>query len=64
MGLRRNLHKVLMAALLTLPLSAPGFGASIETLLMPGPVSKAHAKTEQQCSACHDRTDRARQTAL
>jgi hypothetical protein len=64
MALRRNLHKVLMAALLTLPLSAPGLGASIETLLMPGPVSKAHAKTEEQCGACHDKADRNRQSAL
>ena len=33
--------------------------ASIETLLMPGKVSQAHAKYESECSLCHDRADRA-----
>ena len=28
-----------------------------ETLLMPGKVTTAHAKWEEQCSQCHDRTD-------
>ena len=31
---------------------------------MPGPVSNAHAKLESDCSGCHDRADRNRQTAL
>lgn len=39
-------------------------GASIETLLMPGPVIAGHAKYEQECSRCHDRADRGRQAAL
>lgn len=38
--------------------------ASIETLLMPGKVSKAHAKYEEDCSQCHDRADRNRQPVL
>ncbi len=38
--------------------------AGIETLLMPGKVSNAHAKYESECSLCHDRADRARQKAL
>ncbi|MEZ5458501.1 MAG: cytochrome c3 family protein [Steroidobacteraceae bacterium] len=38
--------------------------ASIETLLMPGKVSKAHAKYEDDCSQCHDRADRDRQPVL
>ncbi len=38
--------------------------ASIEKLLMPGPVSQAHAKTEDRCEACHDKADRERQRAL
>jgi len=41
-----------------------GFGASLETLIMPGKVSSAHAKLEQDCSQCHDRADRNRQAAL
>ena len=35
-----------------------------ETLLMPGKLSNAHAKYEEDCSDCHDRTDRSRQTPL
>jgi hypothetical protein len=31
---------------------------------MPGKLSSAHAKFEEQCSTCHDRTDRNRQTQL
>jgi hypothetical protein len=31
---------------------------------MPGKVTTAHAKWEEQCSQCHDRTDRSRQTGL
>lgn len=35
-----------------------------ETLLMPGKLTAAHAKYEEECSRCHDRTDRSRQTQL
>ena len=35
-----------------------------ETLLMPGKLTAAHAKYEDDCSNCHDRTDRSRQTGL
>src|SRR5580765_67583 len=35
-----------------------------ETLLMPGKLSSAHEKYEEQCSLCHDRSDRNRQTQL
>jgi hypothetical protein len=35
-----------------------------ETLLMPGKLTAAHAKYEEQCSQCHDRSDRTRQTQL
>ena len=35
-----------------------------ETLLMPGKLSTAHQKYEEQCSQCHDRNDRNRQTRL
>ena len=31
---------------------------------MPGKLSTAHQKVEEQCSQCHDRTDRNRQTRL
>ena len=35
-----------------------------ETLLMPGKLTSAHQKLEEDCSQCHDRADRARQTQL
>ena len=35
-----------------------------ETLLMPGKLTTAHAKYEEDCSHCHDRSDRNRQSAL
>jgi hypothetical protein len=38
--------------------------AGVETLLMPGKVTKAHARIESECSKCHDRTDRAAQSRL
>src|SRR5215475_12873272 len=45
-------------------LTAAAHAATIEKLIMPGPVSKAHAKIEGECSNCHDRANRERQTAL
>ena len=35
-----------------------------ETLLMPGKLTAAHAKYEEDCAKCHDRSDRSRQTRL
>ena len=35
-----------------------------ETLLMPGKLTTAHAKFEEECAKCHDRSDRSRQTGL
>src|ERR1700730_3703422 len=37
---------------------------SVETLLMPGKVSKAHIKQEETCGNCHDRTNKVTQTSL
>lgn len=39
-------------------------GATLEGLLMPGPLSKAHAKLESDCSNCHNRADRSQQRTL
>jgi len=40
-------------------------GAStIETLLMPGKVTSAHAKIESECASCHDRSNRTSQNTL
>ncbi len=40
------------------------WSANVETLLMPGKLSQAHAKYEESCTNCHDKADRARQTPL
>jgi hypothetical protein len=40
------------------------YPASLESLLSPGPVSAAHAKQENDCTNCHDRANRARQSEL
>ena len=40
------------------------FAVNPETLLMPGKLTVAHQKYEEQCTQCHDRSDRKRQTPL
>jgi len=40
------------------------YSDSLETLLMPGPVSNAHAKYEEKCDQCHDVTDKGAQPKL
>ncbi len=42
----------------------PVRAASLETLLAPGKLSTAHAKSDEACTACHDRADRPRQRVL
>ena len=63
MAAPRQIAGVVMIVLIALPWSASR-GANIEKLLMPGPVSGAHAKTEENCEACHDRANRERQREL
>jgi len=48
-------QKLLMTgvALLAVCFQTPAKSASIETLVMPGPVSEAHADLETECSECH-----------
>jgi len=50
--------------MLVLVSARPAEAVNPETLLMPGKLSSAHVKYEEQCSLCHDRTDRNRQTQL
>jgi hypothetical protein len=38
--------------------------ANVETLLMPGKLTASHAKFEEDCAVCHDKTDRMQQTPL
>lgn len=44
--------------------AVPANAATLESLLMPGPLHAAHAKLEADCGNCHDRTNRARQREL
>jgi hypothetical protein len=39
-------------------------GATLEGLLMPGPLSAAHSKLESDCTNCHNRSNRAQQAQL
>ncbi|MCP5181890.1 MAG: cytochrome C [Pseudomonadales bacterium] len=50
--MRRRIVSVVVFVIVTL-LSGAGRAASIETLVMPGPVVDAHADIESQCSQCH-----------
>src|SRR5215831_14240402 len=54
----------LASLLALLPATSATRAADLEKLLMPGEVSKAHAKLEDNCASCHDKHDRSRQTAL
>ncbi len=47
-------------------MAAPGavLAQSIESLVMPGDVAKAHVEIETECNACHKRFDRAAQRQL
>ncbi len=55
---------LLVGLLLGLLAARPAEAVNPETLLMPGKLTSAHAKYEEQCSQCHDRSDRNRQTQL
>ncbi len=44
--------------------AAHSFAASVERLLMPGPVTQAHVKQEDDCKSCHNRANPAAQSAL
>ncbi len=52
------------AAAIMLMAASGAFAASVETLLMPGKVARAHEKLEQTCSNCHDRSNVHTQTSL
>src|SRR5256885_6587542 len=61
----RRCYALLTLGLLLVLISVrPAEAVNPETLLMPGKLSAAHVKYEEQCSLCHDRPDRNRQTQL
>ena len=53
-----------MLTMITVMASSAARSASVEKLLMPGPVSRAHEKQEQDCANCHDRSNRRSQSEL
>ena len=55
---------LVLGIFLSLGLSERAAAVNPETLLMPGKLSSSHEKYEEQCSLCHDRSDRNRQTQL
>jgi hypothetical protein len=44
--------------------SSHSFAASVESLLMPGKVARAHVKQEETCANCHDRSNVRTQSSL
>ena len=56
--------RALLFACIALLCGQVGRAASIEKLIMPGPVATAHAAFESECSRCHDLTSRERQSGL
>jgi hypothetical protein len=55
---------IIAMLVLTMLSSGRGHAATVETLLMPGKVSRAHIKQEETCANCHDRTNKRPQSAL
>jgi hypothetical protein len=55
---------VLLACLLLAARAGGQERGGIESLVMPGPVARAHAQTEGKCGACHARLDATTQTRL
>jgi hypothetical protein len=55
--------RLLLALLLCLS-GGSAMAASVESLLMPGPLTARHARYENDCSSCHDRANRGRQSEL
>jgi hypothetical protein len=55
----------MVALVMSAMLPAPrAFALNPETLLMPGKLSSPHAKYEEDCTNCHNRSDRSKQRQL
>jgi hypothetical protein len=62
MSTRRLLSALIMMSFAAM--CAVSRAATLESVLMPGPLSSAHAKLEADCSNCHNRADRTQQARL
>src|SRR5580692_4148930 len=60
----RNTRGVAWLMAIALMSFSSAFAANVETLLMPGKVSRAHIKQEIDCANCHDRSNVKTQTSL
>jgi hypothetical protein len=60
----RNYARALLFVSIALAFGQQARAINLEKLIMPGPVSKAHASIEGSCSDCHDLANRERQSAL
>ncbi|MFM6989652.1 MAG: hypothetical protein ACKOXG_13460, partial [Arenimonas sp.] len=62
----RMVKKHLLGIVLLFGSIAPGglSAGNLERVLMPGDLIAAHAKTEPNCSACHQAFDKSSQSAL
>jgi len=61
----RSMNVQVLSLLLVLLFVSSGVqAASLESLVMPGPVSQAHEELEHTCSNCHDTFDRSTQRQL
>ena len=61
------MHRCILTSALffiALLIASPSYGAGIEALINPGPLSEAHAETESDCGACHASFDQSAQRKL
>src|SRR5450631_2794732 len=63
-GISRAAVGVAWMMAISLMAVSSAFAASVETLLMPGKVTRAHEKQEPDCANCHDRSNVRTQTSL
>src|SRR5271165_2019950 len=64
LGSRRKTLGVLWMMAISLVAASGAQAATVETLLMPGKVTRAHEKQEPDCANCHDRSNVRTQSSL
>jgi hypothetical protein len=61
---RESAQRIAWLGAVFLMMVSSAFATSVETLLMPGKVSRAHVKQEETCANCHDRSNLHTQSSL
>ena len=64
MRLHHPVWTSLILAISVMLITSASNAESLESLLMPGPVIKAHQEYEKDCNQCHDTSDKAKQGQL